>query len=245
MTYIPTSDFYHLVQSGQVPGHDIVNKFGRNPDTDSPQEDVWNEGGTYTGFPVGAPETVQVVSSSASDTGVLTFTYLATSSSTAWQTATVTLNGTTPVNASVSAYRVHTAYYDTGDDTTFNVGDITVRHATTTANVFLTIPVGRSQSNASAYTVPAGHTGYIIRMFGETVGGTSSNNAGFALRVREFGKSPRLRRPHSTNEGDRFDEIIAGGLVLPEKSDIILQATVTSNNLQIIGGYDIMVVANT
>lgn len=244
MTTHIQSDYYHLIASGLILGSEMVNKFGRNPDVDAGTEDIWNGGATYTGFPTGAPENIVAVSTNAGDTGVVTFLYLPTSNSTEWLTGTVTLNGTNPVNSGISAYRVHTAFYDTGNPVTANLGDITLYHQTTTANVFVNIPIGRSQSNAAAYTVPAGHTGYLVRFFGETVGGTSSNSADFALVVREFGKSPRLRRPHSTNEGDRFDESIFGGIPIPEKSDIKVQATVTGSNLKCIGGFDIILVEN-
>jgi hypothetical protein len=244
MTYIPTSDYYHLVQSGRVPGVSVVNKFGRNQDVDSGTEDIWNGGGLYTGFPTGAPEELQVFSSSASDTGTLTFLYLASSNATEWQTATVTMNGTTAVNTGITAYRCHTAFYNSGSGTTLNAGDITIRHRTTTANVFQVLEAGRGQTNAAVYTIPAGHTGYIKRLFGEVVGGTSSNNVDYALWVREFGAGPRLRRPHTTNEGDRFDEPIYGGVVLPAKADIKMQATVTGNNLRTIGGFDILIEAD-
>lgn len=227
---------------GKMSGYSIVNKFGRNTDVDASPEDLWNGGGTYTGFPTGSPENLVVVSDSASDTGTLTFTYLATSTSTAWQTATVTLNGTTPVNTGVSVYRVHTAQYATGAATTFNVGTITGYHQTTTANVFFVMPVGRSQTNVCAYTIPAGSTGYIKRIFG-SIRGSGSSVADLDLWVRTLGGSPRLRRPNQLVQGNRLNVDIYGGLVIPAGADVTLRAT-GGTNLDIIGGFDLVVVKN-
>lgn len=236
--------FDTLVAAGLADGRSITNKFGRNPDIDSGTvpEDLWNGGGTYTGFPTGAPEELQVFSSSASDTGTIIFTYLPTTDSTEWLTGSATLNGTTPVNTGITAYRVHTARYESGSSTAFNVGDITIRHRTTTANVFSVMPAGRSQTNTASYTVPKGHTG-VIKRFSVRVASNTTGTVTGALWVRSNGSSPRLRRPFSAGNGDHFEETIYGGLVLPEKTDIMIRVlTSSANNLEVSGGYDIEII---
>lgn len=233
-----------LIAEGLYNGRSIVSKFGRDPDVDtaSVPEDVWNGSGIYAGFPTGAAEELQVFSSNAGDTGTLVVTYLASFTATAWQSFSVQLNGTTPVNTGVTAVRVHTARYDTGDDITFNLGNITVRHRTTTANVFLFMPIGRSQSNNAAYTIPFGSRGYIKRFFVRE----NSNQAGYvegAIWLRGFGESPRLRRPFAAASQSPFEESIYGGLELSALTDIhvrILSASV--NNMAVVAGYDIIVV---
>jgi hypothetical protein len=239
VTYL---DSYLAIQRGLVPGHDIINKFGRNTDVDTGVvEDVWNGGGVYTGFPTGAAETFEAFSSSVSDTGVLTITYLPSFTSTEYETASVTLNGTTPVSFGVSGVRMHTARYDSGNSTTFNVGTITVRHTVTTANVFCVMPIGRSQTNVAAYTVPFGHTGYIVRLFSRLIGGTTGFCEG-ALWIREKDKAPRLRRPFTVAQQEDFEENPAGGLVIPALTDVMVRLqSASANNLDVIGGYDIII----
>lgn len=227
---------YNLrVALGFVPGRIFVPKFGRNPDVDAGTEDVWNGGGTYTGFPTGAPEELQFFSSSASDTGTVIFQYLASPMSTEWKTGTVVLNGTTPVNSGITAYRVHTARYQSGSATTFNVGTITCRHRTTTANVFFQMPVGRSQTNVCAYTVPHGRQMAIERMFCQVVG-SGSGSVACDLWVRNYGESPRLRRPgYASNSKDFLEESI---VIVPGGADVKIQVTTAQNNLEVIAGFD-------
>lgn len=233
-----------LIAEGLYNGRYIVSKFGRDGDIDTATtpEDVWAGGGIYAGFPTGAAEELQAFSSSASDTGLLTVTYLPSFTATAWLTTTVTLTGTTPVNLGVTAVRAHTAYYNSQNATTFNVGDITIRHRTTTANLFLIVPAGKSQTNNSAYTIPFGSRGFIKRFVVREV----SNVTGFvegALWLREYGKSPRLRRPFAASAQSPFEEIIYGGLELPALTDITVRIlTASANNMAITAGYDLIVV---
>lgn len=231
---------------GRFDGYSIVNKFGRNPDVDTGTvpEDIWNGGGIYTGFPTGSPEEFQVFSSDAGDTGTITFTYLASNTSTAWQTATATLNGTTPVNTGVTGYRMHTASYSSGSSTTFNLGTITIRHRTTTANIFCQIPIGRSQTNVAAYTVPAGSTAYVNRLFSRVIGSATGTVDG-SLWVRTLNGSSRLRMPFSVGSSAPFEEEPYGGLTLSAGSDLIVRISAASaNNLDVIAGYDLILVRN-
>lgn len=234
------------VARGLFTGISYVNNFGRNSDVDSGTvpEDIWNGGGVYTGFPTGAAEEFQVFSSNAGDTGTLTFTYLASATATYYSTATVTLQGTTQVNTGITGIRMHTAQYSSGAATTFNLGTITIRHRTTTANVFCQMPIGRSQTNSAAYTVPFGNTAYLNRLFVKVIGSVNGTVSG-ALWVRDSGGSPRLRRPFSATQADRFEERIEGGLVLPALTDVMIRIyTATNSGMDVIGAYDLTVVEN-
>jgi hypothetical protein len=235
-----------MIAEGRWSGRSVVHKFGRNSDVDtgSVPEDVWNGGGVYTGFPTGAPEEIQAFSSDAADTGTLTFTYLASSTSTAYQTASVVLQGTTPVNTGVTVYRMHTARYSSGAATTFNAGEITMRHRVTTANIFCVMPIGRSQTNVSAYTVPAGFTGHLRRLFCRVLTNTSASVSG-ALWVRDLNGSPRLRRPFASANSDYFEESPYGGITINAGADIAVRITSASaNNTDVIAGFDLILVAN-
>lgn len=198
----------------------------------------------YTGFPTGSPEELQIILSDAGDVGGrLTITYLATSGSTAYQTATITTTGTTH-NTGITAYRMHTASFASGTATTFKLGTVTVRHRTTTANVFCVMPIGNSQTYVSGYTVPYGSRAFVKRLFCRVFANVSGSVEG-ALWVRTLGGSPRLRRPFSAANTDFFEENPYGGLELSQGTDVIVRITAASvNNLSVIGGYDLVVIKN-
>jgi len=224
-----------------------VAKFGHNPDIDTATvpEDIWAGGGVYTGFPTGAAELVEVFSSSASDTGVLSISGL--DGDYAITTASVTLQGTTPVTIPTTLWkRMHTANYDSGNGTTFNLGTITVRHKTTTANVFCQMPVGTSQTQMGGYTIPAGYTGLLVRaqLLVRALIGAVSYADGF-FWIRAFGASPRLRRPFSGGNGIPYMDVIDGGIQLAEKTDIIPRIIACGqNNTDVTVNYDLIVVRN-
>jgi hypothetical protein len=81
MTDIPsipgrfTADYYLEVKKGNVPGAQIVNKYGANTDVDlaSVPEVPWNGGGLYTGHDATAAETVEIYldTGGTTDTGSL------------------------------------------------------------------------------------------------------------------------------------------------------------------------------
>jgi len=234
------------VARGQVEGASWVLKSGRNSDIDTATvpEDIWNGGGAYTGFPLTAPEIVQAFSGSVSDTGVLTILYLPTATSTEYVSGTVTLNGTTPVDCSFSAYRVHSASYNNGTATTANVGEITVRWKVTTAVIFVKMPIGTNQSYAAAYTIPFGHTGYLYVVFCSLQGSATASVDG-ALWIRVNNMSYRLRRNFTAATNAPHTENLQGRLTLPALTDIQIRITVCSaNNTSVVGGYTILLLQN-
>jgi hypothetical protein len=168
----------------------------------------------------------------------LTYEYLATSASTSWQTATVTLNGTNYVDG-VSAYRIGKAYYSTGSGTTFNLGTITGRHKVTTANIFFQMTIGYSRTQVAAYTVPAGCTAFITRVHSELYSSTSTSVQG-CIYTRALNGSPQLMRPFNvSNNANHNDEVV---LKIPAGTDIMIRLTESTSAAATIvtGGFDII-----
>ena len=68
-----SADFGTDVSEGLIDGYGVNTKFGRNSDIDTTTdpEDVWEGGGTYTGFNATAAENIEVLSSDADDQGSL------------------------------------------------------------------------------------------------------------------------------------------------------------------------------
>lgn len=236
-----------LVALGGIEGREIVNKAGRNPDIDSGTlpEDVWNGGGVYTGFPTQL-ETVQVVSTSAADiaggTGARSVRIVGLDSSYHVQSEVIPLNGLTPVNSLNQYLRVHTARIVSAGSGLVNAGNIICRHSTTTANVFFNMAVGYNQTNVSAYTVPAGYSALLTSIFGYIRGGANTAIGGM-LWIRVFGEVFRSRRPFIISSNVDLKDDILGGLVLPEKTDIIVRInSASANNIEVVAGYDLVLV---
>ena len=162
------------VAQGIIHGSSSFDKFGRNPEIDinTDPEDIWNGGDIYTGFPTGAAETMEIYSSDAADTSAgtgartITIYNLLDSIGARSPSVTVSLNGTTPVSlGAIEYYRGGTRMkVQTAGSGTANAGTITLRHTTTTANVFAVMPIGHNQTTIAAYTIPVGCSLYIQRM---------------------------------------------------------------------------------
>jgi hypothetical protein len=231
-----SKNYSEAVALGLIVDASGVNKSGENPDVDTGTlpEAVWNGGGAYTGFPTTVPvggTELQVVSSSAADIGTLFITYLETSASTQYTTIGVPVNGVTPVNTGINAYRVHTAYYSStaNPSTQFNAGTIQVRYRQNNAVVFLAMPIGRNQTYMSGYTIPAGKKGLLLPTTW-TVAGAAGNTISGAMYIREFNKSPRFRRNVKASFGVPARDEYTVPIVLPELTDVMPYVTLSNGN---------------
>lgn len=225
---IQRNEFSLNVVRGIVPGHQAVTAIGRNPDIDTGPEDVWPGGGLYTGQPVhsAAAETVEVFSSSANDTsggsGARTVRIFGLDANFVEQQQDITLNGVTPVPSAGTYKRVFRAHVLTAGATGSNEGILTVRHTTTIANVFTSIPIGKNQSHFGGYTVPNAKSFYVLRM--KTQVARINGSAGsieYALLFREEGAVYRQIRSDSiTTESADLDQL-SMGLVVPSRTDLL------------------------
>jgi hypothetical protein len=237
------------IVEGKHSGYSIVNKFGLNSDIDTATvpEDVWEGGGVYTGWATAA-QTVEVFSSSAADTaagtGARTVHLIGLDANYNVISETITLNGVTGVNTTGTFIRVHTALVQSAGSGGVNAGEITFRQTTTTANKFLTMLEGRNQTNCSAYTIPAGYTGYMRTLHAAAAPSNSAAVQG-NIWTRTFGQVFRSRRPFFCSDSYRLSDTIYGGLVFSEKSDIIIRIiSCTANNVAVNAGYDLIWVKN-
>lgn len=233
-------DFNLMVGEGLYQNVAITIKDGLNADIDtaSVPEDIWSDGGTYTGFPA-TPQASEVVSTSVSDTGTLYYFYMATEDDTDYTFASVTLNGTTPVSLGVNIFRCNFAYYESGG-TNPNVGNITIRSIATPSIVFVTVPATYGQSYCSAYSVPKGSDVYIDRITASVRGSTSGSVDG-VFYYKSFQGSPRYRFPFEMSFGSFYFDDMDYNVRIPEQTDIIPRITFASaNNLSVKASYRII-----
>ena len=162
-----------FIAEGLVVGHEQFDKYGKNDSigTGTTPEDIWHGGGVYTGFPTGSAETLEIASSDANDTSAGTgartvkITNLIDSTGAEAADVTVSLNGTTQVSLGAGTYtRCSRVIVLTAGSGGANAGTLTLRHTSTTANIFAVMPIGANQTFILAYTVPLGKTLYLHRI---------------------------------------------------------------------------------
>lgn len=242
------------IMQGKKGGVFKSNKLGKNSNVPSSvslanPEFITEQGGVYTGFPTSDAETITISSSSTEDsaagTGTRTLTIIGLDENWEIQSETVTLNGTSGV-ATVGTYRrAHTMFQVSSGSNLVNVGTITARHTTTTANIFLTIIPSVGSSNYAVQTVPANKIGVLVNYTADIRrGGTTNADGAFYIADAETG-AYRYRRPFSINVGAGIDRTPYGGVRFSEKTDIAMVITQCSQNLTIItGGFDILFIDN-
>lgn len=219
------------ISQGKFTDQFLVSKYGYNGDVDA-AEDIWDGGGTYTGFPTGSAELVQVISSDVNDTsagtGCRTFKIFGLDANYDLQEETITLAGTSGADSTNTYLRVNRGYCVTAGSTGTNAGAITIRHKTTTANVFAVITAGYGQTQVTAYTVPAGYTCYIKR-YDASMFDTTANSAVLAIWVRPYGGAFRLTRQFAISTSSDKDKRLYGAVPVEEKTDIKASVTEIQN----------------
>lgn len=149
-------------------------------------------------------------------------------------TETVTLSSATGNATTKSFIRVYRAYMTNGSAT--NVGNISVKASTT---VVAQITAGKGQTLMAIYTVPAGHSAYVLKGAATCQDGADATGDMF---VRYFGESA-FRVGHSfevCGDGGQYMYDFGIPLRIPEKSDIDIRASVRSNNARLTAAFDVL-----
>jgi len=245
------------VANNEVDGLGSIDRFGRNPDMDiasSFPQDVWNGQGHYTGQDATGSEILDIFSSSTDDDvagiGALTIRIfgLKTSTSTAYESEDVILTGTSIVNSASAWYRINLGEILTAGSTGWNVGTITIRQTTTTANVFAVMEATANQTAIAAYTVPFATTGFLGQISLQT-GRSDGNNGSIlvTLRVRDTANNGVFASKSivDVQNGGIFTQKYQYPIVLPALSDIKISChSVSHNNMALSGGYTIFLFIN-
>lgn len=181
-------DFYLDVARGLIPGISHINKFGRNTDVDTSEEDIWDGGGTWA--PPTTARTHQLVSTSTADasggTGARTVEIFGLDAGFVLQNEIVTMNGTTNV-ATASAYTmIHRMIVRTAGSGEKNAGTITAT-ADTDGTVTAQITIGFNQTLMAIFQIPANTTGYMRHLCWYL---NKAGGAGVFADMRLYAKPP-------------------------------------------------------
>ena len=246
------------ISAGLYDGRNVeyIRVQGVNPDVDAAgtDEDIWNGGGLYTGFPTGAAETLTIVSDSAADdlgsTGAEVIRLYGVTASGIRFTEDKTLDGLTPVVTTNTFYRLLLTRVIQSGTAKENIGSITIRHTTTTANVFAVMPPGQGRSKVCAYTIPAGKQGVVVA-FRSSMKNNAGAGTGAAIRASLYSR---------LNDTDTFEDLgttwvqsnsgvsevrLDGGIALPEDvplpalTDLVMRAEsgASADNLHVVASF--------
>ncbi len=219
-------DFHIEVAKGNIAGHKIIHKFGRNS-ASSDGDDVWFSDGTMNWETSAA--VVSVVSSDTDDdgnptsnTGAQTLTIEGLDSSFDELNETITLNGAGAVTTSGSFIRVNRAYVaTTGTYHGTNEGIIT---GTINGNTAFKIEANTGQTQLGRYTVPNGKTAYITKV---VISVDSTKTASVELLMYEnaddtsqpYSGAKRLLVEFDVVSGEEIFQP-EGGIKLLQKTDV-------------------------
>jgi hypothetical protein len=204
-------------------------------------DDIWGGSNAYTGHPLTTAETLQVLSDdvqdSAAGTGARNMRIMGLASDGSFLCEDVALNGTVGVTTNNRFWRVLQAYITGAVGSGGEVaGTLTVRHSSTTANVFVVTDHGISHN--ATFTVPLGYTAFVRRGFATIRRGASGaydRDATLELHTRPHGQGWRNTGILAVTSGFALNELPIGGFVLPALCDV----KITVNEITPSSGTDI------
>lgn len=244
MTYhlgvnMSSPDFFLDSSRGVYNNVSSVHKFGAVPAMSQNQSGtIWDINDTdYPWSSWSTATTVTVDRASASDTGKqiviegLDSNYEPASD-------TVTLTDATGNASTQSFIRVFRAYMH--DDSATNVGNIDIKVSTTTV---ARITAEKGQTLMAVYTVPAGHSAYLMKAVATCQDGADATGDMF---IRYFGETS-FRIGHTfevCGDGGPYEHSFGVPFKVPSKSDIDVRASVRSNNARITAAFDIILISD-
>lgn len=183
---------------------------------------VWDSGATQ----------LNIVCASASDIG-LTLHVEGLDANYALQTEATEITAATGQTTTKSYIRVNRIYVT--DSGATNVDSIDLQYSTTT---IARIRAGIGQSMMGVYTIPAGHSGYILKGVATCAAGASG--AGF-FYGRTFNDSNFLiAHSFEFSGGAQYDYEFPVPLKMAQKTDLEVRATIRSNNARVTSAFDIL-----
>jgi len=242
--------FFLEVAKGNVPGHSLVHKFGRNNRIDiANAEDIANIGGTYNFLTTAS--TIDVVSTNVNDTsvgsGARTVTISGLDANYDELVETVPMNGTTIVTTTGSFLRINTMSVITAGTSGENEGDITAIDGSFT---IAKIDAGINRTQMAVYTIPNGKTGYLYDFSGSILPELNAigvKEGDISLFIREIDSVFQVRSDCAlSTRGTSAAEfkLNPGPLRIPAKSDVKIRMIVRANRVSASSTMDILLVDN-
>jgi len=244
--YTTTADFYLSIAMGLavVDNFSQINKFGRNTDIDTAAaEDIWSQGGTWA-----APTTARthnLVSSSLNDaaagSGARTVEVYGLDANGVFQNETVTLNGTTDVATADTYTMIHRLIVRTAGATGSNEGTVTAT-AATDATVTAAIAIGVNQSQMAIFQIPANYNAYLMQYYGAMNRSSPTGASDMDLIIKPPGEVFQQKHHIGMLSAgtSHFSHYFVPPLSVDALSIIKLRADASANNIDVSGGFDVV-----
>lgn len=250
---IKTYDYGLALSRGLVKNHQAVVKFGYNGDIDAGvEETVWSMGGEWQ--PATSAETLNISSTSINDVN--------TTGSGAWLVAvfgldgdynqvselTIALNGTNTVTTSNSYIAVNRCAVAFSGSTGYNEGTISFTQSSSGLKL-AEIPAEEGITQQCVYTVPAGYTGYLRGIYGNTAKTGGGGNPLVEFELYSWNDASQTRY----NVLNILEDVQAGNDVqlfqdwaLPtaEKNTLFLNCSSDVNNTRVFARFYMQIVKN-
>jgi len=239
MAYTEISrDFLIEVARGNVPGHSLVHKFGRNANVPN---------GTFEGVTqlsesfnfLTAASTVRIkaggdAADTAAGAGAQSITIEGLDNTGAFATETIATAGVSASSVtSTSFWRVFRAYVGDGGCGTYgaaNTANIVIENGTGGTNLIM-IAIEEGQSQYGAYAIPLGKTGYLLSV---KVQADGSKAADFKLCTRN--NLTDFTTPFSPNRIKFYWDGVLGSDTLNPNSPLLSMSALTDIWVEAAGG---------
>lgn len=239
------------VNQGLIPGHSVIDKFGRNtlvgPTTDP--EDVWEGGGLYNYDADGTAPIVSLVSDNIADTMPIVVVGQDINRNEVVQT--VTLNGTTRVPLTTPLWRVYRMISLTANVTGTVYCYVGTGGVPTLADTRAVIVNGSNQTLMALYTIPLGKVGFLFKGGADLsysgAGVSSGDFANCLYASRRLGEVFTVKRSFtlSSNASSQFVDFRSFPDTIPSGTDIKITVEEVSTDMGVNGAFDILLVDET
>lgn len=243
-------EWRYRIQSGQVDGYSVVDKFGINPTiaTGTDPEDIWEFGGVYNYDDTGTAPIMYMSSNNDDDANDVVVEGLDIDGN--FVSQTVTLLGQDNASLSTPLWRVYRMVND-GDTslsgTVYCHTDATPSNGVPAgANVRAIIEDGKNQTLMCLYTIPLGKVGFLFRgEMGIELEGNAASLSEYAhchYESRRVGKVFTVKKAVTIFPGQHYQDYRTFPDPIPALTDIKLTAETVTTTMGMWGTFDIMLV---
>ena len=238
-TFLFGDDWKLQAARGKLRNAFHIHKFGQNSaPANGVEETVWDGSNLYPWATWGAgADNVYLKSDDTGDESKTIFIQgLDADFNVQSETVTLDASDSTTVVASANTYVRLFRMYNTGN--TAFVGNIGAHYGSASGTLVAQVLLGQEQTLMAVYTVPAGHTAYLMKY-------DFSGSANSAISSRLLFCEPNgvFRVQHSGSVyGGQYDYAFDIPLAIPEKTDIDLRVTAGTGSAIIGANFNLIVV---